>query len=92
MLPAKRHPTARQAQAHLHAPHVDTGDFIVIVNADKIRVTGNQAEQKTYYRHSGYPGSINATSPRTCRPSTLASAHREAPSSGTLEGPPGLSR
>ncbi len=42
-------------------PHVDTGDFIVVVNADKIRVTGNKAEQKKYYRHSGYPGGISET-------------------------------
>ena len=42
----------------IYTPHVDTGDFIVVVNADKIRVTGNKAEQKMYYRHSGYPGGI----------------------------------
>src|SRR5438067_9945088 len=46
----------------IYTPHVDTGDFIVIVNADKIRVTGNKAEDKIYYRHSGYPGGIRATS------------------------------
>ena len=40
----------------IYTPHVDTGDFIVIVNADKIRVTGNKADDKVYYRHSGYPG------------------------------------
>jgi large subunit ribosomal protein L13 len=45
----------------IYTPHVDTGDFIVIVNADKIRVTGNKAEDKVYYRHSGYPGGIYAT-------------------------------
>ncbi|MGH1357203.1 MAG: 50S ribosomal protein L13 [Burkholderiaceae bacterium] len=39
-------------------PHVDTGDFIVVVNADKIRVTGKKATDKIYYRHSGYPGGI----------------------------------
>lgn len=39
-------------------PHVDTGDFIVVVNADKLRVTGAKADQKIYYRHSGYPGGI----------------------------------
>jgi len=39
-------------------PHVDTGDFIVVVNATKLRVTGNKALQKKYYRHSGYPGGI----------------------------------
>ena len=39
-------------------PHVDTGDFIVVVNADKLRVTGAKFEDKKYYRHSGYPGGI----------------------------------
>jgi large subunit ribosomal protein L13 len=42
-------------------PHVDTGDFIVIINADKLRVTGNKALDKTYYRHSTYPGGIYET-------------------------------
>ena len=46
----------------IYTPHVDTGDFIIIVNADKIRVTGAKAEDKMYYRHSGYPGGIHATS------------------------------
>ncbi len=42
-------------------PHVDTGDFIVVVNAAQIKVTGNKGEQKMYYRHSGYPGGISET-------------------------------
>ena len=42
-------------------PHVDTGDFIVIINAGKLRVTGTKATEKTYYRHSGYPGGIYET-------------------------------
>jgi large subunit ribosomal protein L13 len=42
-------------------PHVDTGDFIVVVNAAKIRVTGAKAMDKKYYRHSGYPGGISET-------------------------------
>ena len=42
-------------------PHVDTGDFIVVVNAAKLRVTGNKSEDKKYYRHSGYPGGITET-------------------------------
>src|SRR5437016_13390971 len=42
-------------------PHVDTGDFIVVVNAGKLRVTGNKARTKTYYRHSTYPGGVYAT-------------------------------
>jgi large subunit ribosomal protein L13 len=45
----------------IYTPHVDTGDFIVIVNADKIRVTGTKANDKVYYRHSGFPGGIYAT-------------------------------
>lgn len=45
----------------IYTPHVDTGDFIVVVNAEKLRVTGNKAEDKVYYRHSGYPGGIYAT-------------------------------
>jgi len=45
----------------IYTPHVDTGDFIVIVNADKIRVTGSKATDKIYYRHSGFPGGITAT-------------------------------
>jgi len=44
----------------IYTPHVDTGDFIVIVNAEKIRVTGNKAEDKIYYRHSGYPGGLKS--------------------------------
>ena len=40
----------------IYTPHVDTGDFIIIVNADKIRVTGTKADDKIYYRHSGFPG------------------------------------
>ena len=42
-------------------PHVDTGDYIVVLNASKIRVTGNKALGKKYYRHTGYPGGIYET-------------------------------
>ena len=42
--------------------NLDTGDFVVIINADKIRVTGNKAKQKLYYRHSGYPGGLKSIS------------------------------
>ena len=45
-----------------YTPHVDTGDFIVVVNAKKIRVTGNKFEQKKYYRHSLYPGGLKTAS------------------------------
>ena len=45
-----------------YTPHVDTGDYIVIVNAEKIAVTGNKEKDKTYYRHTGYPGGIKSIS------------------------------
>ena len=41
-----------------YTPHVDTGDFVIIINADQVRVTGNKAQSKEYYRHSGYPGGL----------------------------------
>jgi large subunit ribosomal protein L13 len=43
-------------------PHVDTGDFVVVINADKIALTGNKLEQKNYYAHSGFPGGLRTTS------------------------------
>jgi large subunit ribosomal protein L13 len=42
--------------------HLDVGDYVVIINADRVRVTGNKAKQKLYYRHSGYPGGIKSIS------------------------------
>jgi len=41
-------------------PHVDTGDHVIVVNAEKVKLTGRKREQKTYYRHSGYPGAIRS--------------------------------
>jgi len=43
-----------------YTPHVDTGDFVIVLNAEKIRVTGDKLNAKTYYRHSGYPGGIKS--------------------------------
>jgi len=45
-----------------YTPHVDTGDYIVVINAGKVRVTGNKTTDKMYYRHSGYPGGIKSVS------------------------------
>jgi len=45
----------------IFTPHVDTGDYIVVVNVEKLRVTGNKAEGKKYYSHTGYPGGIKET-------------------------------
>ncbi len=42
----------------IYSPHLDTGDFVIVVNAAKVRVTGNRASQKIYYHHSGYPGGL----------------------------------
>ena len=45
-----------------YTPHVDTGDYIVVINAEKVAVTGNKAKQKMYYRHTGYPGGLKSIS------------------------------
>ena len=45
-----------------YTPHIDTGDFVIVINADKIQVTGNKETDKKYYRHSGYPGGLKVTS------------------------------
>jgi large subunit ribosomal protein L13 len=44
----------------IYAPHQEVGDYVVVINADKIAVTGRKAQQKMYYRHSGYPGGLKA--------------------------------
>jgi large subunit ribosomal protein L13 len=45
-----------------YTPHVDTGDYIIVINAEKVNVTGNKRKDKTYYRHTGYPGGLRETS------------------------------
>jgi large subunit ribosomal protein L13 len=50
--------TLRGKNKPQYTPHIDTGDFVVVVNAEKIAVTGNKLDQKIYYRHSGYPGGL----------------------------------
>ncbi len=45
-----------------YTPHVDTGDYIVVINAEKVRVTGNKAKGKIYHRHTGYPGGLKSIS------------------------------
>ncbi|PWH16365.1 MAG: 50S ribosomal protein L13 [Ardenticatenia bacterium] len=47
-----------------YTPHVDCGDFVIVVNAEKVRVTGKKLDQKIYYRHSGYPGGLKQVSLR----------------------------
>jgi large subunit ribosomal protein L13 len=52
--------TLRGKRKPIYTPNIDTGDFVVIINAEKIVVTGNKLEKKMYYRHSGYPGGIKS--------------------------------
>jgi len=44
----------------IYTPHVDTGDFVIVINADKVKLTGKKLEQKKYYYHSGYPGGLKS--------------------------------
>ena len=58
----------------IYTPHIDTGDYVVVINADKIRLTGKKMEEKLYYRHSGYPGGLKSTSAKvllTTKPEKL---------------------
>ena len=57
-LSSKIAPILRGTHKPYFTPHLDTGDYVIIVNADKIHVTGKRLDQKIYYRHSGYPGGL----------------------------------
>lgn len=59
--------TLRGKHKPTYTPHVDTGDFVVVINAEKIKVTGNKETQKVYYRHSNYPGGLKATTLKDMR-------------------------
>lgn len=48
----------------IYTPNVDTGDFVIVVNADKVKLTGKKLDNKVYYRHSGYPGGIKSETAR----------------------------
>src|SRR2546423_1930012 len=52
--------TLRGKRKPVYTPHVDTGDFVVVVNAERIAVTGSKLDQKMYHRHSGYPGGLRS--------------------------------
>ncbi len=64
--------TLRGKRKPEYTPHCDVGDFVIVVNAEKISVTGDKREKKRYYRHSGYPGGLQHAHPRT----TCSSASR----------------
>ncbi|HYJ12706.1 MAG TPA: 50S ribosomal protein L13 [Thermomicrobiales bacterium] len=59
--------TLRGKHKPIFTPHIDTGDFVVVVNAEKIKVTGNKETQKFYYRHSNYPGGLKKQSLKDLR-------------------------
>jgi len=54
--------TLRGKRKAIYTPNIDTGDFVIVVNADKVVVTGKKADEKMYWRHSGYPGGIKGES------------------------------
>jgi large subunit ribosomal protein L13 len=57
-------PILRGKHKPTYTPHLDCGDFVVVVNAEKVRVTGRKLDQKLYYRHSGYPGGLKSVNLR----------------------------
>lgn len=59
--------TLRGKNKPMFTPHVDTGDFVIVLNADKVKVTGNKETQIVYHRHSGYPGGLKSTTLRDVR-------------------------
>src|SRR5215470_3076789 len=61
-----------------YTPFLDTGDHVIVVNADKVRLTGNKEEQKIYRRHSGYPGGLREESARKVRATRPARMVEEA--------------
>ena len=63
-LASKIAPKLKGKHKPIYTPHLDCGDFVVVINADKVRVTGRKMDQKFYYRHSGYPGGIKSISLR----------------------------
>jgi large subunit ribosomal protein L13 len=64
-----------------YTPHVDTGDFVIVINAAQVKLTGNKATDKMYYRHSGYPGAIRGESFRH-----LVEKHPDAPLTLAVKG------
>ncbi len=62
-----------------YTPHVDTGDNIIVINAEKLVFTGNKTDDKVYYRHTGYPGGIKARTPRMIMEASIPSAFSNSP-------------
>jgi large subunit ribosomal protein L13 len=63
-LASKIAPILKGKHKPTYTPHLDCGDFVIVINAEKVRVTGQKLDQKYYYRHSGYPGGLSRISLR----------------------------
>jgi large subunit ribosomal protein L13 len=63
-LASKIAPIIKGKHKPIYTPHLDCGDFVIVINAEKVRVTGRKLDQKFYYRHSGYPGGLSSISLR----------------------------
>jgi large subunit ribosomal protein L13 len=63
-LAARIAPILKGKHKPIYTPHLDCGDFVIVINADKVRVTGRKLDQKFYYRYSGYPGGLKSISLR----------------------------
>jgi large subunit ribosomal protein L13 len=63
-LASKIAPILKGKHKPIYTPHLDCGDFVIVVNAEKVRVTGRKLDQKFYHRHSGYPGGLTSISLR----------------------------
>ena len=74
----------------IYTPHVDTGDFVVVVNADKLRVTGNKAEAKLYHRHTTYPGGLYTTNFAKMQQASSYSRPRKGCQGDVAKGSAGL--
>ncbi|MBW2229691.1 MAG: 50S ribosomal protein L13 [Deltaproteobacteria bacterium] len=66
----------------IFTPHVDTGEYVIVINAEKVKLTGRKREQKTYYRHSGFPGGIRSITAGKL----LESAHADRVVHGAIRG------
>jgi large subunit ribosomal protein L13 len=64
----RAHPRGKHRRNYV--PYLDMGDFVVVTNAEKVRLTGTKLDAKVYRRHTGYPGGLKTTRPATCRRST----------------------
>ena len=73
----------------IYTPHVDTGDYIVVVNAEKIKVTGNKSQDKIYHRHTGFPGGLYSSNFTQMQENSLVGHWRKQLKACFLKGPLG---